>query len=59
MKKLLRRVPDLALVSLILAFILSHESSRLAIIGSAFGAEHPPIIIAHVAPTTGRVFLAF
>lgn len=57
MKKLLLRVPGFALVGLILAFILSHESSRLAIIGNAFGAEHPPVIIAHVAPTTGRFSL--
>lgn len=59
MKKILRRVPGFALVSLISVFILSqcHEPSRLAIIDSAFGAENPPIIIAHVAPTTGRFAL--
>lgn len=57
MKKLLQRVFGYSSVSLILAFMLSHDSSRLAIIGSAFGTENPPIIIAHVAPTTGRFAL--
>lgn len=59
MKKSLRRVLGFAFVSLISAFILDliHEPSQLQIIDSAFGAEKPPIIIAHVAPTTGRFAL--
>lgn len=59
MTKLLKRVWGFASVSLISAFILgqSHESSQLLMIGSAFGAEKPPIVIAHVAPTTGRFAL--
>ncbi|MBZ0092787.1 MAG: ABC transporter substrate-binding protein, partial [Sulfuricellaceae bacterium] len=59
MKKLLRRASGFALLSLISAFILSqgHEVSPLLLINSAFGAEKPPIIIAHVAPTTGRFAL--
>jgi branched-chain amino acid transport system substrate-binding protein len=59
MKRLLQRVLGFTLVSLISAIILSqsHELSRLAIINTAFGAENPPIVIAHVAPTTGRFAL--
>ncbi|WP_173065323.1 ABC transporter substrate-binding protein [Sulfurimicrobium lacus] len=59
MKKLLQRVPGFALLGFFSAFILSQsqEASQLQIIGSAFGAERPPIIIAHVAPTTGRFAL--
>lgn len=59
MKKLLQRVFAGSLVSLILALmpVQGHEPSRLAIIGSAYGTENPPIIIAHVAPTTGRFAL--
>lgn len=59
MKKLLQRVLGFALLGLVAAFIpgRGHEPSQLHIIGSAFGAEKPPIIIAHVAPTTGRFAL--
>ena len=59
MGKLLRRVPGFALLSLIAVFVLSQsdESSRLAIIKTAFAAGNPPIIIAHVAPSTGRFAL--
>lgn len=59
MKKLMQRVLGFAALCLIAASILSlrHEPSRLEIIDSAFGAENPPIIIAHVAPTTGRFAL--
>ncbi len=59
MKKSLQRVLGLASVSLISVFVLSqsHVTSQLQIIDSAFGAEKPPIIIAHVAPSTGRFAL--
>ncbi|MEN6585333.1 MAG: ABC transporter substrate-binding protein [Sulfuricella sp.] len=59
MKKLVQRVPGFALLSFFSAFVLiqSQETSQLQFIGSAFGAERPPIIIAHVAPTTGRFAL--
>ncbi|BCB27532.1 hypothetical protein SKTS_24180 [Sulfurimicrobium lacus] len=55
----MQRVPGFALLGFFSAFILSQsqEASQLQIIGSAFGAERPPIIIAHVAPTTGRFAL--
>ena len=47
------------LCSLIAAFVFNpgNESFSLSIISSAFGAEKPPIIIAHVAPTSGRFTL--
>ena len=59
MKKLLQQILGLASCGLIAVFMpdQGHEQTRLAIIGSAFGAERPPIIIAHVAPTTGRFSL--
>ena len=59
MQNLLLRNIGFALCSLVVAFVvnLGHESSSLSIIGSAFGAENPPIIIAHVAPTSGRFAL--
>ncbi|HUX89214.1 MAG TPA: ABC transporter substrate-binding protein [Gallionellaceae bacterium] len=59
MKKLLQRVLDFALAGLIFVFMInqSHESFPLPIINSAFGAENPPVVIAHVAPTSGRFAL--
>ena len=59
MKKLLQQILGLAWCGLFAAFMLdqSHTQTQLAIIGSAFGAEEPPIIIAHVAPTSGRFSL--
>ena len=59
MKDLLLRDIGFALCGLIAAFDfnLGHEIFPLSIIGSAFGAENPPIIIAHVAPTSGRFAL--
>ncbi len=40
-------------------FIVNQNTGpyRLEIVGNAFGAENPPIIIAHVTPTTGRFAL--
>lgn len=35
----------------------SHDPSQLLMIGSAVGAENPPVIIAHVVPTSGRFAL--
>lgn len=57
--KRLHRFFSFTLFSLISAFILSqiHEPSRISIINNAFAADNPPIIIAHVAPTTGRFAL--
>ncbi len=59
MKKTLQRVLGFALVSLISACILGpgHEPLQLLMMDSAYGAEIPPILIAHVAPTTGRFAL--
>lgn len=59
MRKLLQSVLGIALVSLVFSFSLSqgYVTSQLQIMGSAYGAEMPPIIIAHVAPTTGRFAL--
>lgn len=53
------RVSGFVLISLISAYSLSQnlELSRFAIIDSAFGTENPPIIIAHVTPSTGRFAL--
>ncbi len=55
MKKLLQRFFGYSLVSMV--FMLSDDISRLAIIGAAFAAENAPVLIAHVAPTTGRFAL--
>jgi len=59
MKKILQQVIGFAIVFLIIAVIQdhSHELIRVQAISSAFGAENPPLIIAHVAPTTGRFAL--
>ena len=59
MKKLLQGIFSFTLTSLISAFILGqgHELSGLAIINTALGAENIPIVVAHVAPTTGRFAL--
>ncbi len=59
MQNLFLRDIGFALCSLIAAFVFNHcnESFSLSIISSAFGAENPPIIIAHVAPTSGRFAL--
>jgi branched-chain amino acid transport system substrate-binding protein len=59
MKKILQRVSGFTLLGLISVFILnqSHATFRLSLIGSAFGVENPPLVIAHVAPTTGRFAL--
>ena len=59
MKKLLQRILGFPLAGLVAVSVLSQitETYRPAIVGSAFGAEDPPIIIAHVAPTTGRFAL--
>ena len=59
MKKLLQRFFGFSAVSLLSVFILSQSqfSPRLAIINTAFSAENPPLVIAHVAPTSGRFAL--
>lgn len=60
MKKLLQRVLGFACVGLASAYVPSQGDapSRLAIIGLARGAQQDnPIVIAHVAPTTGRFAL--
>lgn len=59
MPKLFQQMLGLTLICLIPALIAnqSHDTSRLSIIGNTFGAENPPIVIAHVAPTTGRFAL--
>jgi len=59
MKKFLQRIFGFPLAGLMAVFILNQNtgSYQLAIIGNAFAAENPPIIIAHVAPTTGRFAL--
>lgn len=59
MKKLLQRVFGFAVFGLISAFPLSQsdQPSQVLTIGSAYGAETPPLLIAHVAPTTGRFAL--
>lgn len=59
MKKLLQRIFGFTLTSLMAASIpnLLTEPIQLVIVGKAFGAENPAIIIAHVAPTTGRFAL--
>lgn len=59
MKKILQRVLGFALVGLMSALILesNREPSQPLLISSALGAEKPPVIIAHAAPTTGRFAL--
>lgn len=58
-KVFMLRVLGFAVFCLIMPPILSLHRNPfpLEIIGSAFGAERPPILIAHVAPTTGRFAL--
>jgi branched-chain amino acid transport system substrate-binding protein len=59
MIKLLLRNMGFALCILVAALFFDHihELLPLSIIGSALAAEKPPIIIAHVAPTSGRFAL--
>lgn len=60
MKKLLRQVLGFALFNLIFTPAIGQVSGLfgLTVINNAFSAEKkPPIIIAHVAPTTGRFSL--
>ena len=59
MNKLLQRSFIFALACFIPVIVLSqhHETGRLSFINSALGGEAPPLIIAHVAPTTGRFAL--
>lgn len=59
MKIFLQRVFSFALFGLISTFLLSQsdQPSQALAIGSAYGAETPPLLIAHVAPTTGRFAL--
>lgn len=54
-----RRFFRFTLICFISLFILFqlHEPLQSSIISSAFAADKPPIIIAHVAPTTGRFAL--
>lgn len=49
----------LALFGLLVALVFGqgHRAGQFGIIHDAYGAEPPPIIIAHVAPTTGRFAL--
>ena len=56
MKKLLLRLYSRRALSLTTAFILIQALSQ-TLINSAIGSEKPPVIIAHVAPTTGRFAL--
>ena len=59
MHRPLHRVFGVTLICLVAALILNQSSdlSGLSLIDSAFGAENPPIIVAHVSPTTGRFAL--
>ena len=59
MKKLSLRFFAFTLLGFVSVFILgqSHQFSGLAIIPPAFAGENPPIVIAHVAPSTGRFAL--
>lgn len=58
MQRILQRISGLILASSILIFMLSsYKPSGLTIVNSAFGAENPPLIIAHVTPSTGRFSL--
>lgn len=58
-KKYLRRLFSFIFLAIISVFILNQTQNtlHLAIINNALAADMPPIIIAHVAPTTGRFAL--
>ncbi|MDR3395910.1 MAG: ABC transporter substrate-binding protein [Parasulfuritortus sp.] len=59
MNKVVHRAMGLTLYGVALAFVLGQclPFQPLALINQAVAADHPPIVIAHVAPTTGRFTL--
>lgn len=59
MQRIFQRVSGYILAIFLLFAVLSliYKPSGLTIINAAFAAENPPLIIAHVAPSTGRFSL--